>query len=170
MDNNRELRAMLLSCLHLPPLPAVMSRVGRDDGTFIDEAAESSHGLVGNLIEWAGCRGDQAANRTRMDLQLAALDRFKTELRALDPAAPDEALYAFYCEHTRHWLACYTDAGARTRFMPLDYVATNDPIHRNMQDYCKAQHFHFTNGATLDLAGSTPYPAMLRKCAEWMRD
>ena len=34
--------------------------------------------------------------------------------------------------------------------MPLDYVAANDLIHLNMQDYCKAQHFHFTNGATLE--------------------
>ena len=62
-----------------------MSKVGRDDGIVIDKAVESSHWLVGNLIEWAGCRGDQAANRTRMDRQLAALDQFKTELLALDP-------------------------------------------------------------------------------------
>lgn len=169
MDNNREIRAMLFSCLHLPPLPAVVSKVARDDNLILEDSVESSHALIGNMIEWVAMARDHSNNGQRMQEQFALLAQFKEELLRLDPNCTDEALFEFYCDHTRRWLGCYAKLGDGARFKPLEYVAVDDKIHRNMQDYCKAQHFHATEGQTLQLAGSVPYAEMLRKCSEWMR-
>jgi len=170
MDNNREIRAMLFSCLHLPPLPAVVSKVSRDDNVILEDDVESSHTLIGNMIEWVALARDHSKDGERMLEQFALLAQFKEDLLKLDPNCTDEELYSLYCDHTRRWLGCYSRLGDGAFFKPLDYVAANDKIHRNMQDYCKAQHFHATDGQTLKLEASVPYADMLRKCAEWMRE
>ena len=170
MDANREVRAMLFSCLHLPPLPAVVSRVGRDDNLILEDAVESSHGLIGNMIEWVALARDHAKDGQRMQEQFALLAQFKADLLGLDlDTCSDEALYGLYCDHTRRWLGCYAKFGDGARFMPVGHVAAGDRIHRNMQDYCKAQHFHATDGQALHIETSVPYASMLRRCAEWMR-
>lgn len=170
MDNNREIRAMIFSCLHLPPLPAVVSMVGRDDNVILEEGVESSHSLIGNMIEWVAMARDHAKDSERMQQQFALLGQFKEDLLRLDlENCTDQALYALYCDHTRRWLGCYAKIGD-TRFKPLEYVAGGDKLHANMRDYCKAQYFHSTEGKTLTLEDSVSYRDMLRKCAEWMRE
>jgi len=167
MDTNREIRSMLFSCLHLPPLPAVVSRVG-DDNVILDEAVESSHVLIGGMIEWIAMASDHSKDGERMLEQFALLSEFKEDLLKLDLSS-DEALYSFYCDHTRRWLGCYTKS-CNAFFRPLDYVVANDKIHNNMRDYCKAQYFHCSEGKTLQLADTVGYGDMLRKCAEWMKE
>lgn len=172
MDENREIRAMLFSCLHLPPLPAVMQQVERDEHVITGEGIESSHSLIGNLIEWVCMANDHTLNGQRMAQQMEMLARFRADLCGLDlGACSDEALYELYCHHTRLWLGCYTKAGLSVCFKPLDYVTNRDKIHRNMADYCKAQYHHFTEGAEkLALEDSVSYRDMLRRCAEWTRE
>jgi hypothetical protein len=169
MDGDREIRAMLFSCLHLPPLPIIMLEAARDEERVRGECVESSHALIGHLIEWRRQADRQEGGDARMQRQMAALSRFQSNLVALDLAAcSDESLYEFYCHHSRAWLDCYADVGQSARFKPLEYVCTNDKLHRNMADYCKAQYHHFTEGReSLTLEATVPYRAMLRRCAEW---
>ncbi len=76
MDDNREIRSM-----------AIVSRLDREDNTVLDdEAVESSHSIIGSMLEWTAMANNQAANASRMNLQCALLSRFKEDLARLDPA------------------------------------------------------------------------------------
>lgn len=173
MDNNRELRSMLFSVIHLPPLPAIVSRLDREDCTVLDDdAVESSHSILGSMLEWTAMAKNQAANADRMSLQCALFARFKEDLSRLDPAkCKAEDLYSFYCQHTRAWTNSYSSAGNMLRFKPLDYVVHNDKTHQNMRGYTKAQYHLFTDGQeTLDLDDSVPFVELLRRCAQWTKE
>jgi hypothetical protein len=173
MDNNRELRSMLFSVIHLPPLPAIVSRLDREDNTVLDdEAVESSHSIIGGMLEWTAMANNQAANTQRMNLQCALFTRFKEDLSRLDPArCQAEDLYNFYCHHTRAWINSYTSTGSTLRFKPLDYVLHNDKTHQNMRGYTKAQYHLFTDGQeTLDLDDGVPYIELMRRCAQWAKE
>lgn len=173
MDDNRELRSMLFSVIHIPPLPAIVSKVDREDNTVLDdEAVESSHSIIGSMLEWTAMANNQAANENRMRLQCALMSRFKADLARINPAkCPAEDLYNFYCEHTRAWTNTYSKIGSSLCFKPLDYVLLNDKTHQNMRGYTKAQYHLFTDGKeTLDLDDSVPYAELLRKVAMWTKE
>ena len=173
MDDNRELRAMLLSLLHLPPLPVIVNLVERDDSNAIinDQHTESSHAILCNLIEWMATMNVQALNNNRMRQQMTLQAQFHSELRDLDPNTTDDALYAFFCHHTRQWLNSYASQGDTIRFKPLDSVSPGDKIHAALLDYAKAQYHHFKEGnETLDIDSGLPFIKILRKCAEWSRE
>jgi hypothetical protein len=173
MDENRELRAMLLSLLHLPPLPVTVNLVERDDNRAIidDQHTESSHAIICNLIEWMAAMNVQELNNSRMKRQMTLQAQFLTELHNLDAETPDETLYTFYCHHTRMWLNSYTAQGDTIRFKPIDSVSTGDKIHAAILDYAKAQYHHFKEGnETLDIDSKLPFIKILRKCAEWSRE
>lgn len=172
MDNNRELRAMLLSLLHLPPLPVTVNLVERDDNTVIDDQhTESSHAILCNLIEWVAAMNVQTLNNSRMRQQMTLQSQFHSELRNMAPDTTDEALYNFYCHHTRLWLNTYTSQGDTIRFKPLDSVSTGDKLHSALLDYAKAQYHHFKEGnETLDIDSALPFIQIIRKCAEWSRE
>ena len=147
MDNNREIRAMIFSVLHVPPLPAIMNVVDWDDNTVLEEGVESSHTLIGNMIDWIGAAKDHTKNQERMLEQFSVLAEFREDLLALNlERCTDEQLYNLYCSHTRKWLGCYSKLGATARFKPLEYVVVKDKIHKHMMDYCKAQYFHSKYG------------------------
>jgi len=172
MDENRELRAMLFSVIHIPPLPSIVSRLDREDNTVIDESAvESSHSIIGSMLEWTAMANNQAANTNRMGMQNMLLAQFRSDLRKLDPTnCPVEDLYNFYCHHTRAWLNTYSTLGNMMRFKPIDYVLNNDKTHQNMRGYTKAQYHLFTDGKeTLELEDSVTYADLLRKCAQWTK-
>ena len=173
MDENRELRAMLLSLLHLPPLPVTVNLVERDDNRAIidDQHTESSHAIICNLIEWMAAMNVQELNNSRMKKQMTLQAQFLTELHNLDAETPDETLYTFYCHHTRLWLNSYTAQGDTIRFKPIDSVSTGDKIHAAILDYAKAQYHHFKEGnETLDIDSKLTFIKILRKCAEWSRE
>ena len=172
MDDNRELRAMLFSVIHIPPLPSIVSRMD-DENSVLDAAAvESSHSIIGSMLEWTAMANNNAANVSRMNAQCALLAQFRSDLARLDPlSCPAEDLYNFYCHHTRVWLNSYSAVGNMMRFKPLDYVLNNDKTHNNMRGYTKAQYHLFTDGEeTLKLEDSVSYPELLRKCAQWTKE
>jgi hypothetical protein len=173
MDENRELRAMLFSVIHIPPLPSIVSRIDRDDMSVIDDSAvESSHSIIGSMLEWTAMANNQAANNNRMNMQSALLTQFRSDLNKLDLVkCSDEDLYNFYCYHTRAWLNTYSKVGNMMCFKPLDYVLNNDKTHQNMRGYTKAQYHLFTDGKeTLELEDSVQYADLLRKCAQWTKE
>ena len=173
MDDNRELRAMLFSVIHIPPLPSIVSRLDREDYSIVDDSAvESSHSIIGSMLEWTAIANNNAANTMRMNMQCGLVTQFKSDLMRLDPTTcPVEDLYNFYCHHTRLWLNSYSKVGSMMRFKPLDYVLNNDKTHQNMQGYTKAQYHLFTDGKEcLDLADSVSYADLLRKCAQWTKE
>jgi hypothetical protein len=172
MDENRELRAMLLSLLHLPPLPVTVNLVERGDHTIInDQHTESSHAIICNLIEWVAMMNVGTLNNKRMREQMSLQAQFHDELRNMDLSLSDEALYNFFCHHTRLWLNSYTSQGDSIRFKPLDCVSPGDRVHAALLDYAKAQYHHFKEGnETLDIESSLSFAQILRKCAEWSKE
>ena len=173
MDDNREIRAMLFSVIHIPPLPSIVSRLDREDNTVLDDAAvESSHSIIGSMLEWTAMANNQTANNNRMKMQGELLAQFRLDLSNIDPlTCKAEELYNFYCDHTRQWLNTYSTLGNMMRFKPLDYVLINDKTHQNMRGYTKAQYHLFTDGKeTLQLEDSVPYSELLRKCAQWTKE
>ena len=178
MDSNRELKFSIFSVIHIPPLPTVVSRVDRDDNTVLDDdAVESSHSIIGSMMDWSAMANNEAGNRQRMHAQLELFDKFKEELLRIDlKDCSAEALYDFYCGHTRRWLNTYSTAGNMLRFKPLDYILNNDKSHQNMRGYTKAQYLmyakrdtNFTKDA-LKIEDSVPYGDLLRKCAQWTQE
>jgi hypothetical protein len=164
---------MLFSVIHIPPLPTIVSRLDREDNTVLDdEAVESSHCIIGSMLEWMAMVNNQAVNDARMRLQEEMLTRFKLDLAKFDPTnCPAEDLYNFYCHHTREWTNTYSTVGNMLRFKPLDYVLNNDKMHQNMCGYTKAQFHLFTEGKeTLQLEDNVTYTDMLRKCAQWTKE
>lgn len=172
MDENRELRAMLLSVLHLPPIPVTVERVEREDNRVIDDQhTESSHAIICNLIEWMAIVNSQDINNKRMREQMTLQSQFHEELRKLETDIPDETLYTFFCHHTRLWLNSYTQMGDTIRFKPIDSVSAGDKVHSAMLDYAKAQYHHFKDGnESLDIDSSLPFINILRKCMEWSKE
>jgi hypothetical protein len=171
-DANRELRAMLFSLLHLPPLPAVMGLTDREDNTVLStDHAESSHTLLASLIEWTAAMDNQRFNSERMFAQMLLQAQFHEELLRLDADCPPETLYNFYCHHTRLWVNAYTPTASRLLFKPLDSICVGDTVHRNMLSYAKAQYHHFKDGAEeLEISDRLSFADVMRKCAEWSRE
>jgi len=169
-DTNRELRSMLLSLLHLPPLPAVVMAVEREDNTILStDESEPSHSIIASLIEWMAVMDDKRVNQERMAAQVLLQAQFQEELGRMGADVADEALYNFYCHHTRLWANAYTPLGNRMLFKPLDSIAVGDKTHALMLSYAKAQYQHFKE-AELEISDRLPFIDMLRKCAEWSRE
>jgi hypothetical protein len=172
MDENRELRAMLLSVLHLPPLPVTVNLVERDDNSIIDDQhTETSHSIICNLIEWMAVMDNQEHNMKRMMTQVSLQQRFQDELRKLPADITDEALFDFYCHHTRVWINSYTPLGDTIRFKPVDSVCRGDKAHSALLDYAKAQYHYLKEGkGTLLISDTLSYKDMLRNCTEWTKE
>ena len=169
-DANRELRAMMLSLLHLPPLPAVVAMVERDDNTVLSsDHPESSHAILASLIEWMAIMDNARVNSERMLAQVALQAQFHEELSELDLEKGGEDIYSFYCRHTRLWVSLYTPLGERMFFQPVDSINVGDKVHGAMLDYAKAQYQHF-KGVELDISDRLSYLDVLRKCAEWSKE
>ena len=138
MDSNRELRSMIFCAIHLPPLPAVVSRIDSEDNTVVDsDAVESSHSIMGSMMEWSAIANNEKANSMRLLAQTGYFDKFKEELLNMDlNTCTSQDLYDFYGRHTRNWMDSYSKVGNNLCFKPLDYVVTNDKTHQNMQHFC----------------------------------
>ena len=171
MDTNRELRSMIFCAIHLPPLPAVVSRLDRDDNAVIDEeATESSHSVIGSMMEWAAITNNEKGNAMRCLAQTELLKSFEKELAGLDlDTCKAEDLFQFYCRHTRQWLDTYCTMGGQMRFKPLQYIVTKDKTHNNMMGYTKAQ-FRLYTGKTPEIGAlEDAYPDLMRQCAKWVQ-
>jgi len=168
-DANRELRSMMLSLLHLPPLPAVVSAMDREDCTILStDHSESSHTVIASLLEWTAVLDNEQFNKERMLAQSALKNSFHEQLAKVDLAGPIEAIYNFYCHHTRLWLNCYTPLGNRLLFKPIESVCVGDKLHSNMLSYAKAQYHYFKDGnEELQICETLSFADILRKCAEW---
>jgi hypothetical protein len=166
MDDNREIKGMIFSAIHIPPLPALVNRVDRDY-LVIDDAVESSHSIIGGMLDWTALTSNASANNNRLMLQEKLFSQFKKDLANLDLNCPIEDLYNFYCHHTRMWIGSYTSY--QIWFKPLDYVLKNDKIHQNMRGYTKAQYHIFTENE-LKLDESVLYPQLLLQCAQMTKE
>jgi len=162
---------MIFCTIHLPPLPAVVSRLDREDNEVLDDdATESSHSIIGSMMEWAAMANNDKANATRLLAQTDSLRKFEHELAGLDlENCTAEALFEFYCRHTRQWLNTYSTVGNMLRFKPLDYIVNKDKTHQNMTGYTNAQ-FRLHTGQTPE-SGSLDgeYAEQMRWCAQWTK-
>ena len=169
-DANRELRSVMFSLLHLPPLPAIVTAMEREDCTILStDEAEPSHAILMSLVEWMAVMDNAKANSERMTAQVMLQAQFHAELAKLAPDVSDEAMYNFYCHHTRLWANAYTPLGRRMLFKPLDSISVGDKVHSLMLSYTKAQYQHFKE-ADLEISDRLSYIDMLRKCAEWSKE
>lgn len=171
-DANRELRAMLFSILHLPPLPAVVCALEREDLTVLStDHVTSSHSILASLVEWCAIMDNARLNNERLAAQMALQRAFNEQLRGLDLDGPIQDIYNFYCHHTRLWANCYTPLGKRLLFKPIEDVTVRDGVHSSMLSYAKAQYHHFKQGKEeLQISDSLSYGDILRECARWSRE
>ena len=167
---DREMKAMLFSVLHLPPLPAVVNLTDSEDHTLVvGEATESSHSLLSNMLDWCAISQDHEKNLERMQSQMGCMSNFLMELKQLDrdcslKTCPVERIYDFYCKHTRAWFACYNmSLGNQLYTRPWDHVVVGDKVHKNMCDYAKAQFYHMSMAGSVD--ERLAYGELLRQCA-----
>lgn len=168
-DANRELRSIMLSLLHLPPLPTVVTALDREDFTILNtDHTESSHTIIASLLEWMATLDNNRLNGERMMAQTALHNSFQEQLAKIDLDGPIEAIYNFYCHHTRLWVNCYTPAGNRLLFKPIESVCVGDNVHLAMLSYAKAQYHYFKDGnEELQICDKLSFADILRKCAEW---
>ena len=157
---------MLFSAIHIPPLPSIVSQVD-EDNKVVDSSVESSHSIIGSMLEWTAIANNNAANNNRMNAQCELLAQFKADLTKVNLDCPED-LYNFYCHHTRAWINTYSTLGSTMRFQPLDYVLNNDKTHQNMRGYANAQ-YHILTGKDLILDNCS-YAGLMRKCAHWTKE
>lgn len=174
-DANRELRAMMMSLLHLPPLPSIMTHIDREDNTVLStDKVGSSHNLLASMIEWVATIDNAAINNERLLMQIALQERFHQELDSLNLDGPIEPIYNFYCHHTRQWIYAYVpdiDMVNKLIFKPLDSICAGDKIHGYMLSYAKAQYHYYKKGKEeADISEYASYGDILRKCAKWSRE
>ena len=168
-DANRELRSMMCSLLHLPPMPAIVCSIDREDNTLLStDKTESSHTLIASLIEWMAVMDNVKLNNERMIAQITLQKMFHAQLESLNLSGPIEDIYNFYCHHTRLWVNSYTPIGQNLLFKPIDTITVGDKIHSTMLSYAKAQYHLFKDGKEeLSIDDSISYADVLRKCAQW---
>ena len=164
---------MLFSVLHLPPLPALVHKVDEDDHSLVvGEKTESSHSLLGNMLDWCAVSQDHDKNMERMAAQVRCVNNFMNELMQLDSEVDLRTcninrIYDLYCRHTREWFWCYGKRmGDQLYTRPWDYVVVGDKVHKNMCDYTKAQFYHMTLGnSRVFVDEKTSYGELMRQCA-----
>ena len=171
MDTNRELRSMIFCAIHLPPLPAVVKRLDSDDNAVIDDnATESSHSIIGSMMEWSAMANNGKANSTRLLAQTELFNKFKKDLSEMDvDTCTADSLFDFYGKNTRQWLNTYSTVGDMLRFKPLHDIVRGDKTHMNMLGYAKAQHRLFSADDSVTLDTSIAYADLMRKCAQWTK-
>ena len=140
MDQNREIRAMILASLPYPPLPVEAKRL-EDDNKLGDVVVTTSHDILSHLLEAICVQGNASIHKNRQERQRQVLRMFLSDL-VKDGIQGPEALYRTYCKHTVAHIATYYPEGAiipELRFMPLGHVCRGDQVHRMTCDYIAAQ-------------------------------
>lgn len=167
---------MILSSLHLPPMPIKVQKIDAEDSTVLsDEAVESSHDIIAGLMAFARHDMSIYENNQRQMLQLQLFHEFYEELDGFEDldSISDETLYAFYAKHSQAWVRAYTIRINHhlASFMPYDYVANGDKIHKQTAEYAKAQCLITSGGKNeVEIEESVGYLSLIRMCAKWARE
>ena len=69
MDQNREIRAMILASLPYPPLPVEAKRL-EDDNKLGDVVVTTSHDILSHLLEAICVQGNASIHKNRQERQL----------------------------------------------------------------------------------------------------
>ena len=160
VDSVREIRAMILVALHLPPLPLVVSKVDPDSMQSSECVVTTSHSIIAECLNAAAMQNDKRANAVRQKRQQANFRRFLHALaeRGFEFGAKD--LYELYCTFTRDHVNTFFPENARTeglRFMPYDYMTKGDGAHKRLCEWVEAQSILFEDPDPVkseDLAGT----------------
>ena len=165
-DPNRELQAMILCALPLPPLPVEVRRL--EDGNLLgDRTVITSHDVLSQLLEAACVHRNSSADTVRQQRQVEVLrcllmDLVKDGILAVDP------LYDVYCRHTLSHVATYYPVATPPAlpFMPLSYTCRGDAVHARMCDYMAGQStvLGHTSGTTALEWQHMAYGDMLQEC------
>ena len=140
VDQNRELRAMILAALPYPPLP-VQARHFEEDGNELgDYTMVTSHDIISNLIEQSWRRDQTTTSPDRQEKQREVLRCFLRDL-VKDGIPTVDVLYEIYCTHTRDHIASYYPKGSspELKFFPLAHVSKGDKVHLRTCDWMAGQ-------------------------------
>ena len=185
VDGLRELRAMAMLTLPVPPLPIMVHKELIDERNAVDGTyhTSSSHDLVAHLLNVHAACNVTNINKRRKLLQIAAhrklLKRFDdfAQQQCRDsgenrsPAVPPVGTcYEFFCDFTREYVHALTtsdlehDSPANKyppdlRMIPVHDVDTKHPIYMQTLDFVKAQDVVFGR-CTLLPENSVPYDQM----------
>ena len=135
MDDNREIRAMILCSLPYPPLP-VEARHFEDGNRLGETAVTTSHDILSHLLEVACVYKDAHADAERKSRQMEVFRCFLMDI-VQNGMVDTEKLYSIYCKRTAEHIATYYPQGSapQIRFMPFAYTCRGDSVHRRICDY-----------------------------------
>ena len=141
-----EQRAMILLTLPYPPLPVTVGHVEADYSSLVDgERVSTTHHLLSALMNDRALRNDAISNDRRQTRQKAVFRSFLYDMGREGFDLEGEALYRFYCNHSKKHVQTYFDEGydPSITFKPLDDIARADPTHRKMCKYMASQSIIF---------------------------
>jgi hypothetical protein len=129
-DQNRELRAMLLSVHCCPPLPQVaLGGLNKEDRVF------SSHDFLATCIDRMLIQKNVEMDLERRANQFTLTEKLfaDLEIQCLEAKVNPEAVYEIFTTFTRDYASLYFKPEHRAsldiRFKPLDHVCRQDHIH-----------------------------------------
>lgn len=149
-DAMREVRAMIVAALPLPPLPIMVSReLAGEEGAFAASCC-SSHDLLAHLMNIACTCATEKQNSERAALQIRLQADLFDAVDSWREAEPDPLLvlppigwtYKTLCDFTRKYVQSYLPDPARDqdlRFLPLHEVDREHPVHARAIEFHKAQ-------------------------------
>ena len=100
MDDNREIRAMILCSLPYPPLP-VEARHFEDGNRLGETAVTTSHDILSHLLEVACVYKDAHADAERKSRQMEVFRCFLMDI-VQNGMVDTEKLYSIYCKRCRN--------------------------------------------------------------------
>jgi len=145
-DSLREIRTMILLSLPYPPLPVSVAQIVADECSVMgEETVTNSHTLIGQCLNAAVVRADDASNGARQTMQRRALQRFLHSMATAGFAGTAADVYCIYCGATVEHIASFFPEGhpLDIRFRPLDSVRSGDPVHVKMSEYMAGQSLLF---------------------------
>lgn len=145
-DSLREIRTMILLSLPYPPLPVSVAHVEADECRLVgEETVTTTHTLIGQCLNGAVLRADEAANAVRKAGQRRALQRFLHHMATAGFFGTAQDVFTIYCQATMEHVASFFPEGhpLDVRFQPMDSVCRGDGTHRKMAEYLAGQSLLF---------------------------
>ncbi len=176
-DGMREIRAMAMAALPVPPMPIMVCREMEDESSFIeaDMACCSSHDLIAHLMNIACTVATEAQNARREGLQwqaqtelfeqidaYAAADK-ERKVSALLAAAgvslpPVQWTYGLFADFTRKYVRSFMPDPTKAqdiRFLTMHDIDRTHRVHTKALQFQKAQDILYAGDSFKERFGIT---------------
>lgn len=181
MDGAREVRAMVLASLPVPPMPLMVSRRLEDEHgtTMSSDNVASSFDVVAHLLNLAASTGNHSLNQSRAIRQHKVHDALLKEIDSvpdLDCQAGLDAAWVAFARFTTDYIGCFMAASSArqdTRFCDPAQVPLGCPVHLQAAGHALAHDELFgpvAHGGVAPDYHSMGYTALVHRAAWRLRD